>query len=294
MTKVLVTGASGFLAQHIIPLLQEWGYFVIGVDKRPLQKAQPDKFIQEDVSNLGFRDLMGVDYVIHLAWRTNIPDCMRHPVQSTKDNVDMSMHLLEFCKEAGVRKFLFPSTASLYGNNVPPWAENLSPRPSEPYSLQKLTIEYACQMYSESFELPTVVFRFFQVFGEYQREDTALAAFIKAKREGRPITLTETTAQSSFKSGQRDFIYAGDLAKAVILAMESDKTGKGEIFNVASGKIHTMEEIAEALQAEVKWIPRRPYEVECHWGDITKLKALGWQPEVDVIDWLKKGNYAPL
>ena len=289
--KVMVTGASGFLAQHIMPQIKGE---VIGVDKRPLPAYQPNKFLLTDVNNLGFRDLMGVDYVIHLAWRTNIPDCMRHPVQSTKDNVDMSMHLLEFCKEAGVKKFLFPSTASLYGTNPTPWSENLSPNPTEPYSLQKLAIEYACQMYSQSYDLPTVIFRFFQVFGEYQREDTALSAFIKAKKEGKPITLTETTAQSSFKSGQRDFIYAGDLAKAVVLAMESDKTGNGEIFNVASGKIHTMEEIAAALEAEVKWIPRRPYEVERHLGDITKLKALGWQPEVDVIDWLKKGNYAQL
>lgn len=287
--KVMVTGASGFLAQHIMPELKEKGYDIVAVDKRPCRRElfYPDKFIQEDVSNLGFRDLMGVDYVIHLAWRTNIPDCMRHPVQSTKDNIDMSMHLLEFCKEAGVKKFLFPSTASLYGNNVPPWTENMTPNPTEPYSLQKLAIEYACQMYSQSYDLPTVIFRFFQVFGEYQREDTALSAFIKSKKEGKPITLTETTAQSSFRSGQRDFIYAGDLAKAVVLTMEHPETGKGEIFNVASGEIHTMEQIAEALEAEVKWIPRRPYEVERHQGDISKLTALGWKPETDVLEWLK-------
>lgn len=292
--KVMVTGASGFLAQHIMPELHRHGYDIIGVDKRPLPGYQPEKFLLTDVNNIGYRDLLGVDYVIHLAWRTNIPDCMRHPVQSTKDNIDMSMHLLEFSKEAEVKKFLFPSTASLYGNNPTPWVESMTPNPIEPYSWQKLSIEYACQMYAQVYNLQTVVFRFFQVFGEYQREDTALSAFIKSKKEGRPITLTETTAQSSFKSGQRDFVYAGDLAKAVVIAMESSETGKGEIYNVASGKIHTMEEIANALEAEVKWIPRRPYEVERHLGDITKLEALGWQPEVDVLEWLKKGNYAPV
>lgn len=285
--KVMVTGASGFLAQHIMPKIEGE---VIGVDKRPITGWRPNEFILTDVRNLGFRDLMGVDYVIHLAWRTNIPDCMRHPVESTKDNIDMSMHILELSKEAGVKKFLFPSTASLYGKNPTPWKENMPPDPIEPYSWQKLSIEYACQMYSQVFGLPTVVFRFFQVFGEYQRSDTALAAFMKYKREGKPITLTKTTAQSSFKSGQRDFIYAGDLARAVLIAMESDEAVGGEIYNVAGGKTHTMEEIAKALKAKVKWIPRREYEVERHHGDISKIKSLGWKPEIDVIKWLGGQN----
>ena len=231
---------------------------------------------------------MGIDAIFHLGWRTNIPDCQRHPVASTRDNIDMSIHLLELAREVGVKKFLFPSTASLYGNNPTPWTEDMPPDPIEPYSWQKLAIEHACKMYTKSYGLPTSIFRFFQVFGEFQREDTALAAFVRARASGEPLTLTETTAQSSFRSGQRDFVYAGDLAEAVCVVAESEKTGNGEIFNVSSGKIHTMEEIAEALGCDVDWIPRRSYEVERHEGDISKLKALGWKPKVDVIDWLKQ------
>ena len=287
MKKVLLTGCSGFLGYHLAEALSRAGYFVIGVDKRPTYNPIAS-FIQADINDLKFRDLMGVDAVVHLGWRTNIPDCQRHPEDSTKDNIDMSIHLLEVAKEAGVKKFLFPSTASLYGNNFTPWREDMAPNPIEPYSWQKLAIEYACQMYTQVYGLPTTIFRFFQVFGEYQREDTAIAAFLKAKAEGRPITLTETTAQSSFRSGQRDFIYAGDLAEALVMAIQSDKTGHGEIFNVASGKTHTMEEIADAIGSEVVWIPRRPYEVETHLGSIEKItKTLNWTPKVDVIDWLK-------
>ena len=287
MKKVLVTGSSGFLAHHLIKECKKRGWYVVGVDKRPVNGGheKPDLFIQTDVNDLKFRDLMGVDYVFHFAWRTNIPDCQRHAEESTKDNIVMSIHLLEVAKEAKIKKFLFPSTASLYGNNTTPWTEDMPPDPIEPYSWQKLSIEYACKMYSKT--LPTVIFRFFQVFGEFQREDTALAAFLRAKEEGIPITLTETTAQSTFKSGQRDFIYAGDLARAVCMAAESDKTGSAEIFNVASGETHTMEEIAHAIGAEVKWIPRREYEVERHHGDITKLRWLGWDPSVDVLKWLR-------
>ena len=124
------------------------------------------------------------------------------------------------------------------------------------------------------------------MFGEYQRDDTALAAFMRAKKNGQPVMLTKTIAQSAFRSGQRDFVYAGDVADAVVLLLQ--KGENGEVYNVASGEYHTMEQVANAIGTEVKWIPRRPYEVERHHGDISKIKALGWEPRVNVIEWLKK------
>lgn len=285
--KVLITGASGFLASHIIPRFQQGGYFVVGVDKRPLpQQTKPDYFIQEDVAKLNFRDMMGASLVAHLAWRTNIPDCSRHPRESTNDNIDTTIHLLELAKEAGIKKVFFPSTASLYGNNPTPWEENMLGNPIEHYSWQKLSCEFACKMYAQSLGLDTVVARFFQIFGEFQREDTALAAFLRAKKNGQPITLTETTAQSSFRSGQRDFVYAGDIANAVYLLTTNPNAGGGEIYNVG-GTVHTMEEIAHAIGGEVKWLPKRNWEVERHEADMSKIRALGFKSTIDVLDWIK-------
>ncbi|MBI4137017.1 NAD-dependent epimerase/dehydratase family protein [Candidatus Roizmanbacteria bacterium] len=288
--KVCITGNNGFLGHHFIKEAKRRGWYSIGVDKRPSngKHEKPDLFIQTDVRDLGYRDLLGVDYIVHLAFVTNIPNSVRHPKETAHDNICMTQHLLEVAKETGTKKFAFPSTASLYSNNPTPWTEDMKPEPIEPYSWQKLACEQLCRLYSRTYGVPTVIFRFFQIFGEFQREDTALAAFLKAKAEGRPITLTETMAQSSFRSGQRDFIYAGDVAEAVFTALESGGTGGGEIFNVSSGEVHTMEEIVETIGAEVKWIPRREYEVERHHGDITKIKALGWKPKTDIISWLKK------
>jgi UDP-glucose 4-epimerase len=293
MKKVLITGSSGFLAHHIIPVFLDSGYDVIGIDKRYPPKGHSatnllaNRFINADVMDLGFRDLMGVDYVIHLAFATNIPNSVRHPKETTFQNIDMTIHLLEVCKDAGVKKVFFPSTASLYGHNPTPWKEDMPTMPIEPYSWQKLACEEACQMYSRAYGVPTVIGRFFQVFGELQRDDTALAAFLKLKKAGKPITLTETTAQSTFKSGQRDFIYAGDVAEAVLALVESDKTGEGEVFNVSFGDVRTMEQVAKAIGGEVKWIPKREYEVEKHLGDISKIKSVTkWEPKVKVIDWL--------
>src|SRR3990167_6644627 len=148
--KVCITGVAGFLGHHLLLEVQKKGGYSIGIDKRPIppNHAVPDHFIQADVNDLKFRDLMGIDYVFHLAWRTNIPDCQRHPEESTRDNIVMSMHMLEVAKEAGIKKFLFHSTASLYGHNPTPWTEDMPPDPIEPYSWQKMAIEYACLMYS--------------------------------------------------------------------------------------------------------------------------------------------------
>lgn len=284
MAKVLISGSSGFLAQHICKLFAEKGHEIVGVDKRPGGWTTK----QVDVFDLNFRDIMGVDYIVHLAWRTNIPDCSRHPEDSTRENIDMTIHMLELAKEAGVKKFFFPSTASLYGNNPTPWTEDMPAAPIEHYSWQKLACESACKMYTTSYGLDTVVARFYQIYGQFQRDDTALAAFMRSKKAGKPVTLTETVAQSSFRSAQRDFTYAGDVAEAVYLLTMMEKVGGGEIYNVCTGNPCTMEDIALAIEADVTFIPRRDWEVERHEGSPDKLKKLlDWQPSTDVIQWLK-------
>lgn len=278
MTHVLITGSEGFLGPHVVRECERWGWDVTRWDR----KIAPMK----DVRYLTPRVLAEVDYVFHLAWRTNIPDCILHPVKSTSDNILMTAHLLDVAANAGVRKVIFHSTASLYGWSPTPWLEEMPPNPVEPYSWQKLSCEYACKMWSLRYGLPTVVLRLFQVFGEGQREDTSLAKFFQARREGRPIKLTETTAQSTFRSGQRDFVYAGDVARGMALAAQSE-LHRGEIINLGTSRVRTMEEIAEAIGGEVEWIPKRGYEVERHEADITLASTkLGWKPEVDVLDWI--------
>lgn len=287
MKKVAVTGASGFIAHHLISACQKRGYYVIGIDKRPIpdKHSKPQHFIQTDVADLGYRDLMGVDYLFHLAFSTNIGNSVRHPLKTTEENINMTIHLLEYAKDAGVGRVLFASTASLYSHNPTPWTEDMLPIPIEPYSWQKLSCEYACRMYEKAYRLPFVLVRLFQVFGEFQREDTAISVFLRLKAEDKPVLLMETKDQSRYRSGQRDFIYAGDVAEAMILLMEKEATG---LYNVCSGKVNTIEEIAKTIKAKTKWIPTRPYDVDRHHGDNSKIKKLGWSPKTEVISWLKK------
>lgn len=289
MTRVLITGVGGFIGPHLVEACLDRKWEIVGVDIRPTDLRRPGlTCVQQDARDLGPHELAGIDYIVHLAFVTNIPNSIQHPIETTRDNIEMTVRLLDAATKAGVRKVAFPSTASLFGGNPIPWREDMPPDPIEPYSWQKLSCEHLLRMWTTRYGLPTVILRLFQVFGENQRTDTAMAAFFRARQEGRPITLTETTAQSSFRTGQRDFVYVKEVAEAFVRALESDKTGHGEIINVGTGKLTSMEDIANAIGGEVVFIPRRGFEVECHQADITRAEALlNWHPHVDVLEWLR-------
>jgi UDP-glucose 4-epimerase len=288
MTKVLITGVAGFIGPHVVKECLGRGWQVVGVDLLPFDVHAPGfHFLQKDVRNLTSEEFGGVDYIVHLAFVTNIPNSIQHPIETTRDNIEMTARILDAGTKASIKKVVFPSTASLFGNNPTPWREDMPPDPIEPYSWQKLSCEHLLKMWTTRYKLPTVILRLFQVFGENQREDTAMAAFFRARKEGRPITLTETTAQSSFRTGQRDFVYVKEVAEAFARALESTKTGRGEVINIGTGKVRTMEEIAKAIGSEVAFIPRRGFEVERHQADIGLAEALlDWHPQKDVIEWL--------
>jgi nucleoside-diphosphate-sugar epimerase len=288
MAKVIVTGVAGFIGPHIVEECLRRGWQVVGVDLLPFDLRAPNfRFLQKDARELTPEELKGTDYIVHLAFVTNIPNSIQHPIETTRDNIEMTARLLDAATKAGIRKVAFPSTASLFGNNPTPWREEMPPDPIEPYSWQKLSCEYLLRMWTTRYGLPTVILRLFQVFGENQRPDTAMAAFFRARKEGRPITLTETTAQSSFRTGQRDFVYVKEVAEAFARALESSKTGHGEIINVGTGKVTTMEEIANAIGSQVVFIPKRGFEVERHQADICRAEELlDWHPRKDVIEWL--------
>lgn len=291
--RILVTGSSGFIAPHIIEEAQKKGWEVDGIDIVEPNKnniyPKNIKLLNKNIFDLNSKDLEAYDFVAHMAFSTNIPSSIKRPVETTYENIDMTAYLLNESTKAGIKKFIFPSTASLYGNNIIPWKEGMSADPIEPYSWQKLSCEYLCKMWTSRYSLPTTTLRLFQVFGENQRPDTALSAFIKAKKTCKPITLTETTAQSSFRTGRRDFVYVKDVARAFISAMISEKTGNGEIINIGSGKMHTMEEIANTIGGEVIFIPKRNFEVEAHQADLKNCyDLLDWKPETEVLPWLKK------
>jgi len=290
MKKVLVTGSSGFIANHVIENLINSKFDVIGVDildpSEPIKKC---KYLKKNVVDLTKQDIDGVDFIIHLACDTNIKKTIDNPVLTTDNNLGITIKLLSLSVEANIKKFVFPSTASMYGNNLVPWNENMISDPGEPYSWQKLSIEYALKMWTSRYKLPTTILRLFQVFGENQRKDTAIAAFINQKKNNKPITLIRSSDKSKFKTGRRDWIYVKDIAEAFKLTLLSEETGKGEIINIASGKLISVEEIAKTVGGKITFLPSRDYEVDDHLAEVSKAKKiLNWEYKTDVIPWLKE------
>lgn len=183
--RVLITGVGGFIGTHIVDacLNQQWE--VIGVDIVQCNIHHPDfTFLRRDVRELTTAELRAVDYIVHLAFVTNIPNSIQHPVDTTRDNIEMTVRLLDTATKAGVKKLAFPSTASLFGNNPVPWREDMPADPIEPYSWQKLSCEQLLRMWTVRYGLPTVTLRLFQVFGENQRPDTAMASVFSGAASG--------------------------------------------------------------------------------------------------------------
>ena len=187
MTKtVIVTGSSGFIGPHIVEKCLDQGWIVKCVDLVTPEREINHKnliFINKDVRDLDLNDLHKVDYIAHMAFVTNIPNSILNPIDTTRNNIEMTAILLKKASEAHIQKFIFPSTASLYGNNQIPWTEDMSADPIEPYSWQKLSCEYLCKMWTKRYNLSTSILRLFQVFGENPRKDSALFAFINAKKK---------------------------------------------------------------------------------------------------------------
>ena len=275
MKKVLVTGGSGFIAYHVIENLIKSNFNVTGVDLvDPKNRIEGCNYIKNNVSDLTEDDLKGVDYIIHLACDTNIKNSIEKPVLTTDNNLGITIKLLALATKVKIKKFIFPSTASMYGSNKIPWNEDMISDPGEPYSWQKISIEYALKMWTSRYQLPTTILRLFQVFGENQRKDTAIAAFISQKKNNKPITLIKSSSKSKFKTGRRDWIYVKDIAEAFKLTITSNNTGKGEIINIASGKLISVDEIAKTVGGEIIFLPSRDYEVDDHLADVSKAKKV--------------------
>jgi nucleoside-diphosphate-sugar epimerase len=290
MAKILITGSSGFIAPHVVNSALKKNFKVYGIDKLDNDnKVEGCNYIKEDINNFDLSKIKNLDYIVHLAFDTNIPHSIKEPKDTTENNLLMTLNLLKQATENKIKKFIFSSTASLYGHNPIPWVENMLSDPLEPYGWQKLSGESLCTMWHKCYGLPTSTLRLYQVYGENQRKDTALALFIRLKKEKKPITLTETSPGSDCKTGRRDFIYVGDVADAFIANCESEKTGKGEIINIATGRMTSMQEVAETIGGEVKFIPKRGFEVESHQADLSQCnRLLNWKPKVNFLSWLDK------
>ena len=290
----LVTGAAGFIGSNLTDYLVRQGHQVVCVDN---ESADNEKFHWNDTTINVSADITdynsmknvftGVDYVFHLAAESRLQPAINNPIQAVQRNCVGTTVMLQCAREAGVKRFIYSSTSSGYGNNPYPNVETQPDDSLNPYSASKVAAEKFCKMYTDLYGLETVVLRYFNVFGE--RSPTrgqyapVIGIFQRQKDAGEPITIVGDGSQ------RRDFIYVGDVARANYHAatIPFNKDYLGQVFNIGSGKCYSIQQIADSISDNQVYIPERDGEMDTTFADITKVgKVLGWHPEVDVIDWI--------
>jgi nucleoside-diphosphate-sugar epimerase len=287
--KVLVTGGSGFVGRETVKLLQRRGYAVTVLDKAEKPEDFVNvKYIRGDLQNAAkcVVACAGQDFVIHLAAKPRIPESFIDPDSYFDDNVTGTKNILTAASAVGVRKFVYCSSSSIYGNNPPPHKPYHKPDPLNYYAMTKLFGEHLCKQYKNMFNLDYTILRFFTVYGPEQPgcDDKGLmiAKFARLAREGKPLTVHGDGEL------RRDYIHVSDVAAAIIAAVETRV--KSEIFNVGTGNNISVNSVVDILREFVPDVQVENIDVLQGYAketlaDISKAKKLlGWSPKISQVD----------
>ena len=287
MEQVLVSGSAGFIGHHLVRALKKRGYHVIGVDNlsggNENYAAEASEFKCCDIGDLVASDLKDIKYVFHLAALPRVPYSIEHPRRTHNANVDETLDVLIASRDAGVKKFIYSSSSSVYGGNETfPTPEDVALKPLSPYAIQKL----ASEMYAENFRtiygLQTASLRYFNVFGEEQDASNpytgVITKFLELAKQGKSLTIYGDGEQ------RRDFTYVQDVVEANILLAESENVG---VFNCGTGVNTSVNEIAHAISNNIEYQKARKGDPLISLANNSKLKSIGWNPTTDVASWLE-------
>lgn len=285
--RCVVTGGAGFIGSHLVDRLVEAGHDVVAVDNLATGRRQNlahhegrVPLVVADVADpralQGAFD--GADWVFHLAALADIVPSIERPLDYHRANVDGTVTVLEACRAAKVKRFVYAASSSCYGLAEQfPTPETAPLQPQYPYALSKMMGESLALFWGKLYGLPVVSTRFFNVYGPRSRTTGAYGAvfgvFLAQKLAGKPFTVVGDGLQS------RDFTYVTDVVAALVAAAASDV--QGEVFNVGTGRPQTVRRLVELLKGEVVHLPKRPGEPDKTEADATKLRSmLGWAPKV--------------
>jgi UDP-glucose 4-epimerase len=293
--KSLVTGGAGFIGSHIVDNLLEMGHEVVVIDSESAEsneefywndRAQNYKYDIRDYEKT--RPLYdGVDYVFHTAAEARIQPAILNPIEAVSVNCVGTVTVLQCAREAGVKKVIYSSTSSGYGFNEPPNNENQRDDCLNPYSVSKVSGEKLCSMYNKLFGLRTVMFRYFNVYGDRSplrgQYAPVIGIFLRQRGDNEPLTIVGDGEQ------RRDFTHVSDVVQANILAatVDVDDSCYGQLYNVGNGVNYSINEIADAISDNQTNIPPRIGESKVTLADNMRLKTtFGWNPKVNLMEWI--------
>ncbi len=226
--------------------------------------------------------------MFHLAAEARIQPAIKNPIEAVSINCVGTTTVLQTAREAKVKRVMYSSTSSGYGMNTPPNVETQSDDCLNPYSVSKVAGEKLCKMYTQLYGLPTVAFRYFNVYGERQplrgQYAPVIGIFLRQKAAGENLTIVGDGNQ------RRDFTHVSDVVRANILAAtkEVDSEAFGQVYNIGTGTNYSINDIAKLIDWPTTNIAPRPGEARISLANNLKMRTtFDWSPTVKLEDWIK-------
>lgn len=313
--KIVITGAAGFIGSHLCEQFLAQGNEVIGIDNfddsyDPKIKRDNIKeclehnnfqLVEKDIRDQKAMDETinnNVDVIVHLAAKAGVRSSIEDPVLCTDVNVNGTMILLEAARKYNVKKFIFASSSSVYGNNekVPFSEEDNVDFPISPYAATKKAGELICYTHHHLYKMPITCLRFFTVYGPKQRPDLAIHKFTKLINQGKPIPVYGDGSMS------RDYTYIDDIINGIMSAIDNCKSY--HIYNIGESKTTTIKEMVKTIEnalgkkAIIDYQDEQPGDVATTFADISKAqKELGYNPSTNFeeginkfVEWFRKNK----
>ena len=289
--KCIVTGGAGFIGSHLVDRLIEDGHEVIVIDDRSTGKLEnineKARWCNHDVSCMtDFSMFEDVDVVFHLAALARVQPSIEDPVKYHDVNVTGTVNMLDACRRYGVKRFVFSSSSSVYGEASVPTSEEHPMNPISPYALHKLIGEQYCKLFSTIYTIDTVSLRYFNVYGDRMSLDgayrLAIPIFATQIKEGKPCTINNDGEQ------RRDFTHIDDVVSANISVATSLDEFKGDVFNIGNGSNITVNKLVEMMGGEKSYGNKviEPFETLAQ--TLKARKRLNWEPTGDLQKWINK------
>jgi len=288
---VLVTGGAGFVGSHLVNALLDRGLRVRVIDNLATGKREVlnpgAELVEADIRDLeairpAFKD---VDCVFHAAALPRVPLSIEKPIETHMVNVVGTLNVLIAARDAHVRRLVYSGSSSVYGDQPHlPLREDMPPNPLNPYALQKLTGEQYTRLFHRLFSMETLTLRYFNVFGPRMAHEgayvTVISVFLRARREGKPLTIHGDGEQS------RDFTHVFDVVRANLAAMDC-AIADGRAINIGHGRNISINRVAELIGGPTVNLPPRPGDARHTLADNSEAqRVLGWRPEVSFEDGL--------
>jgi UDP-glucose 4-epimerase len=304
MARYLITGIAGFIGSTLAHALVDQGHEVRGIDNLSTGSLENLADIQHLISfqQMDLQDAAGmksacegVDFVLHQGAIASVPRSVKDPVGSHESNVNGTLNLLIAARDAKVRRIVYAASSSAYGDQpTQPKQEDMLPLPLSPYAVQKLTCEYYIQSFYRSYGLEGVCLRYFNIFGPHQAADSPYSGVIAQFTYKMMADKTPTIFGDGLTS--RDFNYVDNAVSANLLAcLAPSAVATGRVFNIGTGKSHTLNEVYAAIAEEIgfrnkpNYGPTREGDIQHSLANIDRAtQELGYEPKVQFREGLRR------